>query len=54
MSETNLELQWSKECGKVHSQIAVFSMFEASGEGESRAWNRSLPVRQSKSDSKMG
>ena len=31
-----------------------FGMWEASGERESRAWDRSLPVRQSKSDSKNG
>ena len=39
---------------KQYFQFFCFRLQEASGEWESRAWNRSLPVRQSKSDSKMG
>ena len=35
-------------------QVFLFGLLEARGEGESRARIRCLPVRQSKSDSKMG
>ena len=35
-------------------QLFLFGLLEARGEGESRARIRCLPVRQSKSDSKMG
>ena len=35
-------------------KVFFFGLLEARGEGESRARIRCLPVRQSKSDSKMG